>query len=198
MAKNSPVSGFPERGGESAYVLLKDRRKFLNFVRASIQDPVEAEKILQRASLKIVSRAITLRDRTRAEAWIYRLLRNEITDHFRRLAVQSRRTGALPGELPAQAPAPEWVDPPRLCPCAREELANLLSNYTDALRAMEMEGEAITSYAPRKQVSVNSATVLLPVRGGRCVRASKRVVELAQGLAASIAVVRRLGLQTSR
>ena len=150
MLKDSPTSGSPEAGQEVAYVLLNDRRRFLNFVRASVQDPADAEDILQKASLKIVSRAATLRDATRAEAWIYRIIRNEIADHFRRLAVSSKRTAALPEEISAEQSTRARVDPPRLCPCATEELANLRPNYAEALRAMEMGDQTITTYTARK------------------------------------------------
>ena len=161
MLKDSPTSGSPKAGQEVAYVLLNDRRRFLNFVRASVQDRADAEDILQKASLKIVSRAATLRDASRAEAWIYRIIRNEIADHFRRLAVSSKRTAALPEEISAEQSTRARVDLPRLCPCATEELANIRPNYAEALRAMEMGDQTITTYAARKQVSVNSATVLL-------------------------------------
>lgn len=161
VLKNSPSSDSPEAGQEIAYALLNDRRKFLNFIRVWVQDPADAEDILQKASLKIVSRAASLRDATRAEAWIYRIFRNEIADHFRRLAVRSRRTAALPEEITAQQPTRVRTDPPRVCSCAGEELANLRPNYAEALRAMEMGDQTITTYAVRKRVSVNSATVLL-------------------------------------
>ena len=161
MQRNSLTTGSHRTREGIADAFLKDRRKFLNFVRASVHDPVEAEEILQRVSVKVVARGATLRDPARVEAWIYRLLRNEITDHFRRLAVHLRRTAELSNEIPMGTSAHGWADRPRLCPCAGEELANLRPNYAEALRGMEMQGEAIATYAARKQLSVNNATVLL-------------------------------------
>ena len=161
MQRNSQTTGSHRIRDGITDAFLIDRRKFLNFVQTSVHDPVEAEEILQRVSLKVVARAATLRDPARAKAWIYRLLRNEITDHFRRLAVHTRRTAELSNEIPMGASAHGWADRPRLCPCAGEELANLRPNYAEALRGMEMQGEAIATYAARKQLSVNNATVLL-------------------------------------
>ena len=144
-----------------ALVLVNDRLKFLNFVRSSVHDPDEAEEILQRASLKVVARAAALRNPARAEAWIYRLLRNEIADHFRRFVVRLKRTAELPEDFSNGISPERGLDPPRLCPCAKKELESLRPNYCDALRAMEMAGETIAIYATRKGISVSSATVLL-------------------------------------
>lgn len=139
--------------------ILGNRQRFLNFVRSRIHDPSEAEEILQSAALKMISRASTLRDPQRAEAWVYRLLRNEIADYFRQLAVSSRRTAELPSEVPA-AELPEYGGA-KICSCAKQELQSLHSNYFDALHAIEMDGETIAAYAARKGTSVNSATVRL-------------------------------------
>ncbi len=142
-------------------LLLKERTRFLNFVRSSVRDLDAAEEILQRVSLKAISRAASLRDPARAEAWIYRLLRNEIADHFRRLAVQSRRTQALAAALPLESPLSSPPHQPRLCPCAIKELDHLRPSYSDALRATEMNGEAVVAYAARKGLSASNATVRL-------------------------------------
>lgn len=139
--------------------ILEDWPKFLNFVRSAIHNAGEAEEILQRASLKIISRASSLRNPEREEAWIFRLLRNEIADHYRRLAVSSRRTAELPTEMPTAA----WPESPgaKLCPCATEELQNLHSNYSEALRAVEMDGDRIGRHAAHKGISLNNAMVRL-------------------------------------
>lgn len=160
VQRMSSMTGSLPASGEAAAVFLKERGKFLNFIRSFIHDPDEAEEIVQRASLKIVARAATLRDPARPQAWIYRLLRNEISDHFRRLSIQSKRTAEMLENLSA-AESDRQFDPPRLCPCAQKELAALRPNYSDALQAMEMGEEPIAVYARRKSISLNSATVLL-------------------------------------
>jgi len=141
-------------------LFVEERNKFLNFVRSSVRDSDLAEEILHRATLKIISRAASLREPARAEAWIYRLLRNEIADHFRRYAVHRKRTAELPLELPAE-PSASTFDRAKLCPCALQELENLHPNYRDALRSVEMEGESIAAHAARKGMSANSGAVRL-------------------------------------
>jgi len=141
-------------------LVVNNRRKFLNFVRASVHDLADAEEIVQKVSVKVIARAGTLRDPSRAEAWIYRLLRNEIADHFRQAAVRSRRMEELPDEI-APKPSTASLLQPRACPCAMEEVAKLRPNYSDALQAMEMNDEAVAAYAARKGISANNAMVAL-------------------------------------
>ncbi len=158
--RNDSIVGIQEVGDSPALGLfLKDRLKFLNFVRASIPNLSEAEEVLQRASLKIVLHSDTVKDTSRAEAWIYRLLRNEIADYFRRAAVRSRRTSELTPDLLADSLSATDTHRPNLCPCAIDELPNLHPNYADALRGIEMNGETIAAYADGRGISLNSATV---------------------------------------
>ena len=159
MEKDLTNSKLPEN--PALHLFLERRRAFLNFVRSSVHDLEDAEDILQRASLKIINGAAGLRDAERAEAWIYRILRNEVADYFRRRAVQSRRIAEfspedLSGSLPSHS-----SHQPQFCPCATKELPNLHPNYSDTLRSVDMNGEAIPAHAKRKGISVNSATVRL-------------------------------------
>ena len=139
--------------------LTKHRRKFLNFVRASVHDLDEAEEIVQRASVKVVARGETLRDPAKAESWIYRLLRNEIADYYRHAAAQFKKIEPLTEEISSGSSIA--APPPRTCPCALDEIAKLRKNYSDALRSLEMSDESFASYAARKGISENNAMVLL-------------------------------------
>jgi Sigma-70 region 2 len=87
-------------------VFISGRRKFLDFLRARVSDPTDAEEILQRASVKILERGADLRESTSAEAWIYRLLRNELVNHYRRTALHSKKTVEMPPDFDRPAPMP--------------------------------------------------------------------------------------------
>jgi RNA polymerase sigma factor (sigma-70 family) len=162
MKNDLTYSTAPEKMDNPALQLFLERRKaFLNFVRSPVHDLDEAEEILQRASLKIISGANGLRDAERAEAWIYRILRNEVADYYRRRAVQSRRISDGSPEVLSKTLAANSPHESKLCPCALQELPNLHPNYFDALQSVDMHGEAIAALAQRKGISVNSATVRL-------------------------------------
>ncbi len=142
-------------------LLTKHRRKFLNFVRASVHDLDEAEEIVQRASVKVIARGETLRDPAKAEAWIYRLLRNEIADYYRHAAAQFKKVESLTEEISSGSSVAASAPPPRTCPCALDEMARLKNNYSDALQSLEMGDESVASYAARKGISENNAMVSL-------------------------------------
>ena len=142
-------------------LILERRQAFLNFVRSSVHDLDEAEEILQRASLKIITGVDGVRDAERTEAWIYRILRNEVADYFRRRAVRSKRITELSPEALSESLASQPSHQPEFCPCAMKELPKLHPNYSDALRSVEMNGETLMAHANRKGISVNSATVRL-------------------------------------
>jgi DNA-directed RNA polymerase specialized sigma24 family protein len=138
---------------------ISGRRKFLDFLRARVSDPTDAEEILQRASVKILERGADLRESTSAEAWIYRLLRNELVNHYRRTALHSKKTVEMPPDFDRPAPMPALEARP--CPCATAEMSALIPDYADSLRSLEMQDETVPSYAARKGISVNNAGVRL-------------------------------------
>jgi RNA polymerase sigma-70 factor, ECF subfamily len=148
-----------------AAVLVQARRKFLDFLRARVRNADDAEEILQRATVKILERGGGLRQEEKAEAWIFRLLRNELIDHYRRAAVQAGKTVPLTPDfdlpdaagLERVAPEPEA----HICPCAAAEMTSLKPGYAEALRSLEMNDEAISHYAARAGISENNATVRL-------------------------------------
>ncbi|HTS04411.1 MAG TPA: RNA polymerase sigma factor [Candidatus Eisenbacteria bacterium] len=161
MPEKSVITQMQRRPENPALdLLLKHRRKFLNFVRASVHD-FDAEEIIQRASVKILWKAEILRDNARAEAWIYRILRNEVADYFRRLATQSKRIQELSDQALSSISNVNVAADSNPCPCAAQELAALRENYADALRALEMNQESVAAYADRKGVSANNVMVLL-------------------------------------
>ena len=151
-------------------LLMTRRQRFLNFVRSRVSSFDVADDILQKASLKVVSRGAEVHDGERAEAWIYRILRNEILDHHRRLAVQQKRTAELTPEIAATPTSGEG----NLCRCALDEMSNLQPNYSQALRSIEMQDEPISRHAGRAGISLNNATVRLH-RARKALRA--RVVQ---------------------
>lgn len=54
-----------------------------SYILKRVGEPVEAEDILQEVFLKIHKRLHTLRDDEKLPAWLYKIARNTITDHYR-------------------------------------------------------------------------------------------------------------------
>ncbi|HSE98678.1 MAG TPA: RNA polymerase sigma factor SigZ [Blastocatellia bacterium] len=54
-----------------------------SYIRKRVVEPDEAEDILQEVFLKIHTRLHTLRDEEKLPAWLYKIARNAINDHYR-------------------------------------------------------------------------------------------------------------------
>jgi RNA polymerase sigma-70 factor, ECF subfamily len=128
-----------------------------SFCSSTLRDRDLAEEIFQQLIIKILEWKSQLRSEDRAEAWIYRVLRNAVIDHHRRSSrgVLVMQEGG--GELEIAAPEPT----PALCPCAPDQLVKLKAEYQDALREVTMAGNSVQAYAAERNISSNLAYVRL-------------------------------------
>jgi len=75
---------------ETTLQTLLDRRAgFLAFVQRRVADPALAEDILQAAYMRALERSGGLREDDSAVAWFYSVLRNAVTDFYRRRATEN-------------------------------------------------------------------------------------------------------------
>ena len=66
------------------------------FILRRVDNPEDAEDLLQETFIKIHGKLDTLQDNKRLSAWIYQIARNTITDHYRRQrAVESLPEGGI-------------------------------------------------------------------------------------------------------
>jgi len=138
-------------------LLLRERDKYLNFLARGVRNRDLAEELLQSVALKVIERGSQLRCETSAEAWLYRILRNTLTDHYRETA--KPLFSAVTPALELEIAAPSSVANP--CPCASNEVGQLKPEYTDALRSVELGGDSVLNYAATKGLSPNAAYVRL-------------------------------------
>ena len=73
-------------GPDAVAILVENHRSFLRFLEHRVGSREVAEDILQTAFGRAVDHAGELRDES-VVAWFYRVLRNAVTDHFRRADV---------------------------------------------------------------------------------------------------------------
>jgi DNA-directed RNA polymerase specialized sigma24 family protein len=138
-------------------LLVSGRTKYIKFLLSTLRERDLAEEIFQQLIIKIPEWKSQLRSEDRAEAWIYRVLRNAVIDHHRRSSrgVLAMQEGG--GELEIAAPEPT----PALCPCAPDQLVKLKAEYQDALREVTMAGNSVQAYAAERNISSNLAYVRL-------------------------------------
>ncbi len=131
--------------------LSSDLRRF---IRRRVPDDHLAEDLLQEVFVRIHRGVATLHDADRLEAWVYRIVRNVITDHFRRLD----RTL----ELADADPVDDAEDPQSQTRCRStlwldEMIRTLPDGYRDAVRLAEIDGLPQAEVGVRLGLSVSGA-----------------------------------------
>lgn len=121
------------------------------FIRARVSDHTVAEDILQDVFVKIHQKLPTLRSGERLEAWVWRITRNAIADHFRR----ARPSEPLPEDM--SIASENNADVPDLNPCVRRFVAQLPKAYRDALILTEWQGLTQEGMAKKLGLSVSGA-----------------------------------------
>jgi RNA polymerase sigma-70 factor (ECF subfamily) len=148
--------------------LAGSRERFLAFVRRHVAHEVLAEDILQAALVKAAEGLRSLKDEERLVPWFYTLLRNTITDTYRREA--RLRTVHLPEDFDLEdEPALERT----LCLCFEALLPGLKPEYAEVINLLDIDGEAAASVAERLNITPGN----LKVRHHRARQALRRQLE---------------------
>ncbi len=124
------------------------RARLLDYVRRRLDDPAEAEDLVQEVLARVSGRLPELRSREHLLPWLYRITRNALVDHYR---ARGRRQplvalDPLPDDDPASRAAGEDDDPgaearAALAGCVEPMLATLPPTYREALHRVELLGE---------------------------------------------------------
>lgn len=144
---------------DAAVVALAPRLR--SFIRARVRDDATADDLTQETLLKVYRTSARLRQDERIEAWLYRIARRTVIDHYRR-----QRTGE---ELPAQLAAEEKANVDAVQAVMAKALLHYLEElpltYREPLRLAEFEGLPLAKIALRLDLSVTA--VKSRVRRGR-------------------------------
>lgn len=137
--------------------LVANHRQFLGFLERRLGDKALAEDILQDAFVRGVNRLDTLNQDESAVAWFYRLLRNAVIDHHRRLAASNRKLERLEHELESVSADTDLSA--SVCGCVRQLAETLKPEYAEALRRIELDGVTVRDYATEAGITNSNAAV---------------------------------------
>ena len=143
-------------------VLVDNHARFLGFLERRVRFRDVAEEILQEAFVRGIARGASLHDDESAVAWFYRLLRNALIDHIRHAAVEQRALDVLAMEPDAHATSvadPELMN--ATCACLTNLIPTLKPAYADALRAVDLGGATLQSFADGVGITPGNAAVRL-------------------------------------
>jgi RNA polymerase sigma-70 factor (ECF subfamily) len=158
------MTAIPDASGPPPEVLdtlVANHRQFLAFLERRMGSRADAEDLLQDAFVKGLTHGHQLRDPESAVAWFYRLLRNGLTDWYRRQGAEDRATAEWAGrEDAAEAPRDEELFR-EVCGCVLRLADTLSPDYAEALRRVDVEGMAVKTFAAEAGISRGNAAVRL-------------------------------------
>lgn len=114
--------------------LVERRAEMLSWFRRRLASPEDAEDALQDACLKAIRAAPSLDRIERADAWIGRIMRHTLVDHYRRRAARRRGEQAYALEVLVLDEAEQAQVPERACRCVDMALAALPRDQSRLLR----------------------------------------------------------------
>lgn len=141
--------------------VLEVAPRLRGFLRRRVRDDATADDLTQETLLKAFRSRDTLRDDARLEAWLYRVARTTLIDHYRR----QRPTEELPPELAADRPDEVAAMRAAMAASLRRFLEELPAAYREPLRLAELEGLPLAKIALRMNLSLTA--VKSRVRRGR-------------------------------
>jgi len=130
-----------------------------HFVRNRISDPHHADDVVAEVMLRIHQNLGSLDDHERLTAWVFRIARNAITDHYRRTARRREVVAAEP-QPGTHTAADAWLDDQaatlsELASCIRPLVDALPSDYRRALVLTDLEGHSQVDAARIEGISVS-------------------------------------------
>ena len=138
--------------------IAANQSKFLSFLSARVEDRAAAEDVLQSAYLKAVEHGSEIRDDESTVAWFYRILRNAITDHYRRKAARTSAQEAFAAEAPVSYEAEVRQT---ACACIGDVIRDLKGEYRTAIEQVDLAGMSVEAFAKSQETSANNASVRL-------------------------------------
>jgi RNA polymerase sigma-70 factor (ECF subfamily) len=141
--------------------LVECRRDFLRYFRRRLGRPEDAEDAFQDFCLKVIRAQKTPDDGDMIDAWLGRILRNTLIDHYRRCASRQRGEAAYERELHVTALGVEADQEERACPCVHDALPTLKPEYAEVLRRAFFDEEPRAQIADELGLSPNNVGVRL-------------------------------------
>lgn len=137
--------------------IMAQRSKFLSFVSSRV-DADLAEDILQSAYIKAMEHAGEIRNDESTVAWFYRILRNAITDSYRRQSAWTKAQDTFAAEAPTSY-EPEMEQ--TVCACIGDVIQDLKGEYREAIQQVDLNGVSVQNFAASQGTTANNASVRL-------------------------------------
>ena len=135
--------------------LVDNHRRFLAFLERRLGSPSAAEDILQAAYARAVEKGVPAGDEEGSVSWFFTVLRNALTDHYRRRATETRSLDALQA-----AGVPVIADPElraEVCGCFRGLMRAMRREYAEILEMVDLEERSVAEVSRELGITTNNA-----------------------------------------
>ena len=168
-AAGSPEAAMRSTTPEVVKTLVENHRRFLAFLERRVGSREIAEDILQDAFVRRLVAAPQLREEDAVVAWVYRMLRNALVDHWRRRASEQRAVDRAATLADEAAPAVDEELMDAVCACVGDLVGTLKPEYADAVRRVDLGNASVKAFAEDAGITANNASVRL-FRGREALR----------------------------
>lgn len=148
------------RGDSALSVLVDQHRRFLAYLIPRVRAPEDAEEILQTAFVKTIAKEGEFVKES-AVAWFYSVLRNALTDYYRRQDVEKRALDHARNEVEARGEAWQTDLERTVCACVNALIPTLKTEYAELVRRVDLEGASVAEMAVELGITPNNAGVRL-------------------------------------
>ncbi len=132
--------------------------RLYRFIQQRVNNPADADDILQEVFLRIHHRLSTVRDRDRLVSWMFQIARHAVIDHYRSSSRQWDVATEREIELAANPDEEDSATSNQeLATCLQPMLKALPSTYQEALQLIELEGMTQKAAAERLGLSLSGA-----------------------------------------
>lgn len=125
--------------------VLANHRRFREFLATRIGNQHDAEEILQDAFARGIAKTHQVRDEESTVAWFFRVLRNAITDHYRRQAAGKRAMEAYASKATEADPISDADLHRVICACIQDLIPNLKPEYAEMIRRIDLGEESVNT-----------------------------------------------------
>lgn len=145
---------------EVLLVLVENRRRFADFLKTRVNNPDDADEILQTAFATATDKHLSIRDEESAVAWFYRLLRNSLIDFYRKQGSRSRVFELDNSSVINEASTDTELER-TVCECLTAIIPTLKKEYSELLQRADLRGEKVSDIAESLGISANNVSVRL-------------------------------------
>ena len=157
----STVHAWDQIDPEFEAALVNNQGDFLKFLTRRLRSADDAEEVLQQFYLRAIRNASKVRNSERVVAWLYRVLRSTLVDHYRREAARRSNVSAFAQVQLIHEGADESGGKGQVCPCLHKVLPTLKPEYCDVLWRVDLAGESRSRVAETKGLTLNNLNVRL-------------------------------------